>query len=128
MVLDYLGHPVDYDRLLNLLDVGPSGTPAGRVRRLTRWGIAVEYGEGELTGLEALIDAGQPVIVSVRTRELPYWQGFDTYHSVVVVGHDATHVYVNDPHFDNAPMQITKGDFRLAWLEMSNRCALISLT
>ncbi|RLC61223.1 MAG: hypothetical protein DRI80_09280 [Chloroflexota bacterium] len=71
MVLDYLGHPVDYDRLLHLLDVGPFGTPAERVRRLAQWGITVEYGEGESARLEALIDAGQPVIVLVRTRELP---------------------------------------------------------
>jgi len=128
MVLDYLSHPVDYERLLNLLDVGPFGTPAGRVRRLVQWGVAIEYGEGELAGLEAFIDAGQAVIVLVRTRELPYWQGFDTYHSVVVVGYDPTHVYVNDPHFDSAPIQIARDDFWLAWLEMSNRYALISLT
>jgi uncharacterized protein YvpB len=51
----------------------------------------------------------------------------DTYHSVVAVGYDATHVYVDDPHFDNAPIQVTKDDFWLAWLEMSNRYAIISL-
>jgi predicted double-glycine peptidase len=127
MALDYLGHPVDYDQLLTLLDVGPFGTPAGRVRRLTQWGITVEYGEGETAMLEALVDAGWPVIVLVRTQELPYWQGFDTYHSVVVVGYNATHVYVNDPHFDNAPIQVTRGDFWLAWLGMNNRYAFISL-
>jgi len=127
MVFDYLGHPANYDQLPRVLDVGEFGTPAQRVQRLTRLGIAVEYGEGEPARLEALIDTGQPVIVLVHTRELPYWQGFDTYHSVVVVGYDATHIYVNDPHFDNAPIQVTKDDFWLAWLEMSNRYAIISL-
>lgn len=127
MVLDYLDRPVEYGKLLKLLDVGPFGTPARRVRRLIQWGVAAEYGEGEPGKLEALIDAGQPVIVLVRTSELPYWQGLDTYHSVVVVGYDANHIYVNDSHFDDAPIRVTKGDFWLAWLEMSNRHAVISL-
>ena len=127
MVLDYLGRPADYTELVHLLGIGPFGTPAGRVRRLVQWGIAVEHQEGEPAGLEALLNDGHPVIVLVRTRELPYWQGFDTYHSVVAVGHDATTIYVNDPQFADAPIQIAKNDFWLAWLEMSNRYIVLSL-
>ncbi len=41
MVLDYVGHPVAYDDLLRVLDVGPFGTPARRIARLARWGASI---------------------------------------------------------------------------------------
>lgn len=34
MVLDYIGYPVSYTDLFRLLEVGPLGTPAGRIARL----------------------------------------------------------------------------------------------
>jgi len=126
MVLDYIGHPVSYADLLRLLEVGPLGTPAGHIVRLGQWGLAVEYGEGNLETLRSFVDSDEPVIALVRTRELPYWQGFDTYHSVVVVGYDEAQIYVNDPYFDDAPQSVAIDDFLLAWLEMSNRYAVLS--
>lgn len=126
MVLDYIGRPVAYADLLHLLEIGPLGTPARRVTQLARWGVDVEYDEGTLGRLKAFLDNDQPVIVLMRTRELPYWQGLDTYHSVVVVGHDEAHIYVNDPYFDDAPKVVAIGDFVLAWLEMSYRYAVLS--
>jgi hypothetical protein len=75
MVLDYTGHPVAYDDLLRLLEIGPFGTPARRITELARWGVDVEYDEGTLEKLQTFLDNDQPVIVLVRTRELPYWQG-----------------------------------------------------
>ena len=86
MVLDYIGHPVAYVEILRLLDVGTYGTPAGRIARLATRDVNVEYGEGTLARLEALVDGDQPIIALLRTVELPYWQGVDTFHSVVVVG------------------------------------------
>lgn len=86
----------------------------------------MEYGEGTVDKLEALIDDDQPVVVLVRTVELPYWQGVDTVHSVVVVGYNETHLLVNDPYFADAPIEIRRGDFVLARLEMGYRCAVIS--
>lgn len=127
MVLDYIGHPASYADLLRLLEVGPLGTPAGRIVRLEQWGLAVEYGEGNLEILRSFVDSDKPIIALVRTRELPYWRGFDTYHSVVVVGYDEAQIYVNDPHFDDAPQSVAIGDFLLAWLEMSNRYAALSV-
>ena len=126
MILDYIGHPVNYTDLLRLLEVGPLGTPAGHIVRLGQWGVSVEYGEGSLETLQSLVDNDRPVIALVRTRELPYWQGFDTYHSIVVVGYDEAQIYVNDPYFDDAPQSVAIDDFLLAWLEMSNRYAALS--
>lgn len=127
MVLDHLGHPVAYPELLRLLGVGEFGAPAGRLARLASRGVAVEYGEGTWETLETIIDDDQPVIVLVRTGELPYWQGVDTFHSVVIVGYDQMHVFVNDPYFGDAPQMVTRADFLLAWLEMSYRYAAISV-
>ena len=62
-----------------------------------------------------------------QTADCLYWQEFDTYHSIVAVGHDATTIYVNDPQFADAPIQVAKNDFWLAWLEMSNRYIVLSL-
>jgi len=76
--------------------------------------------------LETIIDDDQPVIVLVRTGELPYWQGVDTFHSVVIVGYDQMHVFVNDPYFGDAPQMVARADFLLAWLEMGYRYAAIS--
>jgi hypothetical protein len=40
--------------------------------------------------------AGRPVIVRLWTAMLDYWQ-LETSYVVVVVGFDATYVYLNDP-------------------------------
>lgn len=127
MALDYIGRPMTHADVLRLLGVGEFGTPASRITRLEGTGVAVEYGEGTWEMLETLIEHDQPVIVMVRTGELPYWHGVDTFHSVVLVGHDQTHIFVNDPYFEDAPKVVTRGDFLLAWLEMGYRYAVISV-
>jgi predicted double-glycine peptidase len=67
---------------------------------------------------------GQPVIVFVRTSELPYWD-YGTDHALVVVGCDDDNIYVNDPNFAEAPISVPRGDFELAWLERDYYYALI---
>jgi hypothetical protein len=44
MMLDHLGVPVDYDRLLQLLDVKPYGTPGSRLNNLAGLGIGSKGG------------------------------------------------------------------------------------
>lgn len=125
MVLDYIERPLPYSELLRLLGVGEFGAPASRITRLAGRDIAVEYGEGTWEMLETAIDEDQPVIVLVRTGELPYWLGVDTFHSVVMVGYDQTHIFVNDPYFNDAPKAVTRDDLLLAWLEMGYRHAVV---
>lgn len=77
------------------------------------------------TGLQALLSQGLPLIVFVRTGELPYWS-YQTDHAVVVVGYDEDHVYANDPDRSDAPIAVPVGDFELAWLERDYAYALVA--
>lgn len=125
MVLEHLGRPMAYADLLRLLSTKPHGTIARNILRLTRLGFTVIYREGAVAELRAWLDRRQPIIVLVKTGELPYWS-YATLHAIVLVGYDETHFYANDPHFSQAPVAIPSGDFELAWLEMGNRYIVIT--
>jgi ABC-type bacteriocin/lantibiotic exporter with double-glycine peptidase domain len=125
MVLSFWGREISYNSLLRLLRVQPYGAPAGNIRLLSNLGVGVTYSATNLVGLQSLLDQGYPVIVFVRTGELPYWS-YTTDHAIVVVGHDESHVYVNDPDRSSAPIAVPAGDFELAWLERDYAYALIA--
>jgi len=124
MVLEYLGRPVAYDRLLTLLDIGPIGAPRRNVLRLSRLQLDVTYHEATLAILAAYLRAGHPVIVFMDTGELSYWS-VTTNHALVVLGLDEVYVLVNDPAFAHAPQRIAHTEFELAWLNGDNTCAII---
>lgn len=126
MVLDYIGRPCPYQRLLRLLDVKSIGAPSSNVLRLAQLGVSVIHEAGSLKELELQIAQGRPCIVFLDTDELPYWSEA-TFHAVVVVGMDDEPVYVNDPAFDQAPQRITWGDFDLAWIEEGYYYAVASV-
>ena len=125
MMLDYIGRPCPYHRLLCLLDVKLIGAPASNILRLTRLGVSVIHKAGSLEELELQIAQGQPCIVFLDTGELPYWSEA-AFHAVVVVGMDDECVYVNDPAFDQAPQPVTWGDFDLVWIEQGYYYAVVS--
>ena len=126
MVLIYLGQAVEYPLILRLLNIKPYGAPAGNIRLLATPDLHVIYSKTGLAGLEAMLQQGHPVIVFVRTGELPYWT-YSTDHALLVVGHDEGHFYVNDPHRTEVPIAVPRGDFELAWLERDYHYALITL-
>lgn len=66
------------------------------------------------------------MIISVQTKELPYWQGIASLHAVVLVGMDEEYVYLNDPEWPDAPIRVAIGDFDLAWLARGERFALLA--
>lgn len=127
MVLTYVNRSFDYTHLLHLLDIQPYGAPAGNIRRLTSENLNITYSQTDLAGLEAILHQGHPVIVFVRTGELPYWT-YSTNHALVVVGYDETQIYVNDPDRSKieAPISVPRGDFELAWLERDYYYAVIT--
>ncbi|MCX6048254.1 MAG: cysteine peptidase family C39 domain-containing protein [Chloroflexi bacterium] len=129
MILIYLNLPADYNRLLKLLRIQSEiGTPASNIRNLAQLGVDIIYEQGTLAMLASHLNKGLPCIVSVRTGELPYWQGENLLHAVVVVGLDKHDIYLNDPAFPNAPIQVMRGDFDLAWLDRDEFYAVVSVS
>ena len=127
MILAHLGQKIDYSQLLQLLNVQPYGAPAGNIQRLIQLNFKVTYSQTDMSGLEAMLQQGHPVIVFARTGELPHWS-YSTDHALVVVGYDDDNVFVNDPdrNKDEVPITVPRGDFELAWLERDYYYALVT--
>lgn len=127
MIFEYRSLPFDYQKIWRLLRVRPQlGTPFFQIRELGKLGVTVTYKRGTLPELHACLTQNLPCIVGVQTGELPYWQATNTQHAVVVVGLDSDWIYLNDPAFLNAPVQVSLGDFDLAWLEQGEFYAVIT--
>ena len=125
MVLDYVGQPVRYSRLLRLLGITPDlGAPASNITRLSALDVSVEYGSGTMNDLAKWIAQGIPCIAFVHTVHLGYWAEA-VRHAVVVVGIDEQRVYLDDPFSDTAPQAVSRLEFELAWDEMDCTYAII---
>lgn len=127
MVLQHLSVDIAYPDLLQLLRIRSFGAPAGNVRLLTQLGLEVTYSVSDMNGLRQLLDQQLPVVVFLRTGDLPYWQ-HNTDHALVVIGYDTDtdEVFVNDPHADQAAIAVSPGDFELAWSERDYHYATIT--
>lgn len=126
MILAYLGQAPHYNRLLKLLRIRPGiGAPASNLRNLEKLGVRVTYKQGNLAELAAHLANQRPCLALVRTDELPYWTE-STQHALVVVGLDPAAVYLNDPAFTAAPVQVPRGDFELAWLAQDEYYAVFT--
>jgi hypothetical protein len=126
MALAHLGHAIEYPQLLQLLKIKLHGAPAGNIRLLSALGVTVAYSQTDLPGLETLLQQGRPVIVFVRTGDLPGWT-YSTDHALLVIGYDEDMLYVNDPDRAEAPQRIPRSNFELAWLERDYYYAVLSV-
>lgn len=72
MVLSFLGHQQAYSTLLTRLDIRSFGAPATNIQRLDNAQHRVIYSQTDMEGLRSYLNADVPVIVFVRTQELPY--------------------------------------------------------
>ena len=130
MALNHLGIQLDYQRLAKLLRAQPSFTPFSNLRYLQSLGLFVTIGQlGDLSLFEPNLEVGLPVIVGVKTLNWPHWGGEVTRHAVVVVGIDRTNgvIYLNDPFFADAPIELSLLRFETGWIEGDGYYAVIGL-
>jgi ABC-type bacteriocin/lantibiotic exporter with double-glycine peptidase domain len=130
MVLDYLGVAVDEERLRRRLRTTEHGTPFPNIERLQALGLFVHYAkQGDLSIFEGYLEWGLPVIVSVETFGWRHWAGEVTRHAVVVVGIDRENdfIYIHDPFFADAPIEMPLTEFMIGWEERERQYAVISL-
>jgi ABC-type bacteriocin/lantibiotic exporter with double-glycine peptidase domain len=125
MVLSYLKFSATYEQLLKVLQVEWFGAPAPNIRYLKKLNLTVTHEAGDLTTLHNHLLQDRPCIAFVQTGDLAYWQE-KVSHAVVVIGLDDDSVYLNDPEFAIAPMQVSRGNFDLAWLAQGEHYAVIT--
>jgi len=112
MALQFIGRPVAYERLLELLEVDPAvGAPASHIVKLATVGVGVTYGSGTLEDIIDHLSRGQVCIAFVHTLQLSYWDQA-TRHAVVVVGADDDHILVADPWFDTISQTVSRLEFQ----------------
>ena len=125
MILAYFGREIDEWSLADLLRTRAIGTPADNIIRLESLGYKVTLGRGIEFDLGRFLERRLPVIVFVKTQYLPYWDREDA-HALVLVGRDASQVYVNDPAFNASPHAIPVDNLLLAWSEFDYKYAVIA--
>ncbi|MFN8494796.1 MAG: cysteine peptidase family C39 domain-containing protein [Caldilineaceae bacterium] len=131
MVLDYLGVMVEYDDLTRRLGTTDRGTPFPNIAHLTTLGLFVEVAQyGDPKVFEQNIEWGLPVIVGVKTLNWQHWGNIITDHAVVVVGIDQDNdkIYIHDPFFADAPIEMSLVEFESGWIERDQQYAVIRLT
>lgn len=125
MVLGYWGLEQEQSQLAAILQTVPgAGTSGSKIKLLASKHLNVIYESGELRDLRMALENDIPPIALVWTGELPYWK-IKTPHAVVVTGINDELVWLNDPAEEKPDVQITIGDFYLAWDVMANLYALL---
>jgi ABC-type bacteriocin/lantibiotic exporter with double-glycine peptidase domain len=130
MVLNHLGLAIDDARLAKILRVGAEFTPFSHLRYLEQLGLSIILEtEGEVSLFETYIAVGLPIIVGVKTLNWPHWGEIITEHAVVVVGIDQAHdlIYLHDPFFADAPIEMDLLRFETGWEEKERWYAVIGL-
>lgn len=124
---------IRYNRLKRLLKVQEKvGASFYNLRFLDaiKDSISITIMDGDMDVLHHHLHQGHPVIVSIDTRALPYWEHEDemAYHAVVVAAMDEATVSVYDPWFTEAPKVVEKLTFESAWLYREYAMAVIETT
>ena len=129
MVLHYLGLQIGYPRLAKLLRAQPSFTPFSNLRFLETLGLSITLGHGERATFAPYLESGLPVLVSVKTIDWKHWGDEITEHAVVVVGIDESNrvIYLHDPFFPEAPIELSLIAFEIGWEEKERHYAVIGL-
>jgi len=136
MALLHLGIQIDYVRLAQILQTQSDSTPFRHLQYLQLLNLVITIGNHTRIGggipklFEQYIVLGLPVIVSVRTVAWRHWAGETTDHAVVVTGIDSQNdlIFIHDPFFPDAPIEMSLTAFTIGWEEKDRQYAVISLT
>jgi ABC-type bacteriocin/lantibiotic exporter with double-glycine peptidase domain len=130
MVLNHLGLAIDDARLAKILRAGADFTPFTHLRYLEQLGLSVITGEqGDVSLFATYIALGLPVVVGSKTLLWPHWGDLITEHAVVVVGIDQAQgvIYLHDPFFAEAPIEMELLRFETGWEEKERQYAIVGL-
>ncbi len=123
MVLNYLGFRRSQVELGQQMHALPNVGIIGRkVLALQSATLKVIYTQSTLAALQSWLAQDMPVIVFIQTAELPYWNGLEARHAIVLVGMAADQVFLLDPARAPEVIAVSRGDFALAWDAMDERC------
>lgn len=130
MMLAHLGKAFQYRNVAQQLKTQDFGTVFSNIRHLSISGIAVQVHHGDIDDLYRHLLQNRPAAVAVRTAELPHWYNDasrfeEVAHAIVVVGMDKKMVYINDPAFETAPLQVSHGEFQLARIDFDELYAVL---
>lgn len=127
MAMDYLGVIRSQEHLARLLKTVPFvGAPARNIRLLASQEVAVVFEEGTLDELGHWLRQSVPVIAFIQAGELPYWQGEQFQHTVIVTGIDDDLVQLLDPDVGPGQISVPVDEFLLAWDEIDNLYAVLT--
>jgi ABC-type bacteriocin/lantibiotic exporter with double-glycine peptidase domain len=120
MVLHHLGLSIDYTRIAKILRAGADFTPFSHLRYLAQLGLSITLEiQGDVSLFETYLGSGLPGMVAVKTLNWPHWNDIVTEHAVLVVGIDQAHdlIYLHDPFFAEAPIEMELLRFETGWEE-----------
>jgi len=130
MVLGHAGKTYSYRKLANSLDTRTHGTVFSHLRRLSKLNINFTLKKGDFDELHSQLHQNHPCILAVRTGELPYWRDLsepeDVSHALVLIGLSGNIAYVNDPAFEDAPIEVAISELDLARLEHDEQFAFLA--
>lgn len=128
MVLNFLSIQADQVELARQLGVKAGvGAPASRIVRLATDDIVIKYEVGEWATVQPVLAQNVPLIAMIQAGELPHWRGESFQHAVIIIGYDATQVWLLDPAVTSPDaIMVSIDEFMLAWGEMDYRYAVIS--
>jgi hypothetical protein len=131
MALAQLGLELSQTELAKALDIRIGvGTSFSRVERLKQWHIQVEVAEWcGIDRLTSSLERDKAVIAALTTTPgLPGWGDIRTQHTILVVNISSQQITYHDPALANGPITAPRDEFLLAWTEMSELAAFLSLT
>ena len=78
--------------------------------------------------MQTWLDQAVPVLAMIQAGELTHWRGESFPHAIVLIGYDATRVWLLDPAAATEAVVVAIDEFILAWSEMDYHYAVLYAT